>query len=122
MVFSTNSDLFYTYLQYKSKKSHGPFGLGWKYQVQTVQSDIVYFSYFTSGPLKKVKKICLHDFLKVLLKKSKSSLKKQGKEKDSSKIINWFPTDRGHSGGNQFDSLTNFKIYYALQNISYLNC
>ena len=37
MVFSTNSDLFYTYLQYKSIKSHGFFGLGWKNQEHTVK-------------------------------------------------------------------------------------
>ena len=36
MVFSTNSDLFYIYLQHKSKKSHGLFGLGWKNQEHTV--------------------------------------------------------------------------------------
>ena len=39
MVFSTNSDLFYTSLQYKSEKSHGLFGLGWKNQEHTVKSD-----------------------------------------------------------------------------------
>ena len=45
MVFSTNSDLFYTYLQYKSfytylqyisEKYHGLSGLGWKNQEHTV--------------------------------------------------------------------------------------
>ena len=36
MVFSTNSDLFYIYLQYKSEKSHGLSGLGWKSQEHTV--------------------------------------------------------------------------------------
>ena len=36
MVFSTNSDLFYTYLQYESEKSHGLFGLDWKNQEHTV--------------------------------------------------------------------------------------
>ena len=34
--FSTNSDLFYTYLQYKSEKSHGLFSLGWINQEHTV--------------------------------------------------------------------------------------
>ena len=41
MVFSTNSDLFYTYLQYKREKSHGLFGLGWKNQEQTVNTNTV---------------------------------------------------------------------------------
>ena len=36
MLFSTNSNLFYTYLQYKSEKSHELFGLGWKNQEHTV--------------------------------------------------------------------------------------
>ena len=36
MVFSTNSDLFYIYLQYESEKVHGLFGLGWKNQEHTV--------------------------------------------------------------------------------------
>ena len=34
MVFSTNSDLFYTNLQYESEKSYGLFGLDWKSQEQ----------------------------------------------------------------------------------------
>ena len=38
MDFSTNSDLFYTYLQYKSEKSHGLFGLGWRNQEHIVSS------------------------------------------------------------------------------------
>ena len=36
MVFSTDSDLSYVYLQYKSEKVHGLFGLGWKNQEHTV--------------------------------------------------------------------------------------
>ena len=40
MVFSTNSDLCYTYLQNKSEKSHGLFGLGWKNQEHTVNNEI----------------------------------------------------------------------------------
>ena len=39
MVFSTDSDLSYIYLQYKSKKSYGLFGLGWKNQEHTVLLD-----------------------------------------------------------------------------------
>ena len=31
-----NSNLYYTYLQYKRKKFHGLFGLGWKKQGHTV--------------------------------------------------------------------------------------
>ena len=36
MVFSTDSDLSYTYLQYKNEKFHRLFGLGWKNQEHTV--------------------------------------------------------------------------------------
>ena len=36
MVFSTDSDLSYIYLQYESEKVHGLFGLGWKNQGHTV--------------------------------------------------------------------------------------
>ena len=36
MVFSTDSDLSYVYLQYESEKVHGLFGLGWKNQEHTV--------------------------------------------------------------------------------------
>ena len=36
MVFSTDSDLSYKYLQYKSEKVYGLFGLGWKNQEHTV--------------------------------------------------------------------------------------
>ena len=36
MVFSTDSVLSYIYLQYKSEKTHGLFGLGWKNQEHTV--------------------------------------------------------------------------------------
>ena len=36
MSFSTDSDLSYIYLQYKSEKFHGLFGLGWKNQEHTV--------------------------------------------------------------------------------------
>ena len=35
MVFSTDSDLSYIYLQHKSEKVHGLFGLGWKNQEHT---------------------------------------------------------------------------------------
>ena len=34
--FSTDSNLSYIYLQYKSEKVHGLFGLGWKEQEHTV--------------------------------------------------------------------------------------
>ena len=34
--FSTNSDLFYTYLQYKCVKNNGLFGWDWKNQEHTV--------------------------------------------------------------------------------------
>ena len=36
MVSSTDSDLSYVYLQYKSEKVYGLFGLGWKKQEHTV--------------------------------------------------------------------------------------
>ena len=36
MFFSTDSDLSYVYLQYKSEKVHRLFGLGWKKQEHTV--------------------------------------------------------------------------------------
>ena len=36
MVFSTDSDLSYVYLQYKSEKVYGLFGFGWKNQEHTV--------------------------------------------------------------------------------------
>ena len=39
MVFSTDSDLSYIYLQYKSEKVHGLFGLGWKNQGCTVREN-----------------------------------------------------------------------------------
>ena len=35
MVFPTDSDLSYVYLQYKSEKVYGLFGLGWKNQEHT---------------------------------------------------------------------------------------
>ena len=42
MVFSTDSYLSYTILQYKSEKVHGLFGLGWKNQEHTVRGDVIY--------------------------------------------------------------------------------
>ena len=39
MSFSTDSDLSYKYLQYKSEKVHGIFGLGWKNLEHTVTSE-----------------------------------------------------------------------------------
>ena len=36
MFFSTDYDLSYVYLQDKSEKAHGLFGLGWKNQEHTV--------------------------------------------------------------------------------------
>ena len=36
MVFSTDSDPFYVYLQYKNEKVHGLFGFGWKKQEHTM--------------------------------------------------------------------------------------
>ena len=36
MFFLTDSELFYTYENLKSKKVHGTFGLGCKYQGRTV--------------------------------------------------------------------------------------
>ena len=37
--FSTDSDLSYLYLQYKSEKVHGLFDLGWKNQEHFVEGD-----------------------------------------------------------------------------------
>ena len=42
MVFSTDSDLSFVYLQYKSEKLHGLFGLGWKNQGHAVIFNVVY--------------------------------------------------------------------------------
>ena len=49
MFFLTDSELFYTYEKPKSKKVHGTFSLGWKYQERAVSWVDLKFDFYESN-------------------------------------------------------------------------
>ena len=65
MFFLTDSEPFYIYENNKSKKVHGKFGLGWKYQGRTALWIVNFFRFLKNSlfALKKVKNLFILMFL-----------------------------------------------------------